>query len=148
MYDFAFNLATQGAGATDEILFINRFVLGVFFAISGYHKLFNSARHAGLIATLRACHIPCIAVTQWFVPSVEFLGGIALLFGILAPLVSVGLFVICFVAYCTDGYKRVRAYAPIDKADYLDDVLYIPEVLYGLGLLVVIFAGPGALRLL
>jgi hypothetical protein len=36
---------------------------------------------------------------------------------------------------------------PIDRADYLDDVLYLPEVLYLVMLVVVLLAGPGPLRL-
>jgi hypothetical protein len=32
-------------------LTLNRVAIGVFFAISGYHKLFNAARHATLTST-------------------------------------------------------------------------------------------------
>ena len=36
---------------------------------------------------------------------------------------------------------------PIDRADYLDDVLFLPDVLYLVMLVVVVLAGQGPLRL-
>jgi hypothetical protein len=38
---------------THGALTLNRLALGVFFAISGYHKLFNPSRHAALTRTLQ-----------------------------------------------------------------------------------------------
>lgn len=125
------------------VLTINRLALGLFFALSGYHKLFNKERHASVVATLEHCGVPLIGFNQWFVPCVEFFGGLALLSGILAPLACMGLIVICVVAVLTDGLKRIPSYQPIDKADYCDDVLYLPEVLYIFGLLIVMVLGPG-----
>ena len=46
-------LLTQGAHAPYLALTLNRVALGVFFAISGYHKLFNASRHAALTRTLQ-----------------------------------------------------------------------------------------------
>lgn len=135
--------AHYGLGATDLALTVNRLALGTFFSISGYHKLFNARRHATIAETMRTLHIPCPRFNSWFVPSIEFAGGLALLSGILAPLAAIGLLIICLVAVCTDGLGRIPAFQPIDKADYLDDLLYLPEVLYVLGLLIVIGAGPG-----
>jgi hypothetical protein len=43
----------------------------------------------------------------------------------------------------TDGIKRIADWRPIDRSDWLDDVLYLPEVLYARLLLSVILAGPG-----
>ena len=126
-------------------LLLNRILLGLFFAISGFHKLFNKGRHAQLIATLRSSHIPLVGFNQWWVPAVEFLGGIALVSGILAPLAAVALAVECLVAVATDGWKRIPAYRPIDKADWLDDLLYLPEMLAIAALLVVVGLGPGVL---
>ena len=42
------SLITLGAQAPDAALTLNRVALGTFFAISGYHKLFNPSRHATL----------------------------------------------------------------------------------------------------
>lgn len=107
-----------------------RVATGAFFVISGYHKLFNATRHATFLKTLEACGVPFLPVMQWFVPSVEFLGGLGVTLGFLTPLSALGLIVICLVATCTDGMKRIHAWQPLDRADRVDDVLYLPEVLY------------------
>lgn len=126
-------------------LLLNRIFLGLFFAISGFHKLFNRGRHAQLVATLKNSHIPLVGFNQWWVPAVELLGGLALVSGILAPLAALALTFECIVAVATDGWKRIPAYRPIDKADWLDDLLYLPETLAIAALLVVVGLGPGAL---
>ena len=138
---------TSGADLTAVALLINRLALGAFFTISGFHKLFNRERHGVFLRELVADRVPRLGVNQWFVPSVEFFGGLALLTGMLAPLAALGLFVICLVAVLTSGKRRVVSSLPIDRADYLDDVLYLPEALYLVMLVVVMLAGPGPLRL-
>lgn len=124
-----------------------RVAAGTFFAFSGFHKLFNSARHATLKQTLEACGIPCIGVMQWFVPGVEFFAGLGVAFGFLTPLSALGLIAICLVASCTDGKKRVRAWKPVDVADRIDDWLYLPEVLYIVLLVQFVLLGAGPVSL-
>ena len=80
-------------------------------------------------------------------PSIEFFGGLALLPGTLAPLAALGLLVICRVAVHASGNRRVISSMPIDRADYLDDVLYLPEVLYRSCWWWFLLRGPGPLRL-
>lgn len=133
----------NGMGGHEFALTFSRIALGSFFAISGYHKLTNAARHATLCATLKDCGVPCIGFFQWFVPGVEFLGGLAVAVGFVAPLAAVGLVCVCLVATTTDGLKRIRSWQPIDKADWLDDILYLPEVLYIILLAIVVVAGSG-----
>lgn len=107
-----------------------RVVTGLFFVFSGFHKLFNKERHASLVATLESDKIPLISFNQWFVPSIELLAGLGVTFGFLTPLSAIGLVILLSVATVTDGLKRVASYKPIDAADYADDVLYLPEVIY------------------
>lgn len=124
-----------------------RIATGVFFLFSGFHKLTNAKRRATFIATLQACHVPFIPVMQWFVPSVEFLGGLGVALGFLTPLAAVGLTIICIVAVYADGIRRVRAWDAIDEADVIDDVLYLPEVLYILLLALFVASGAGPFSL-
>lgn len=121
-------------------LTLNRIAVGLFFAISGYHKLTNADRHAALVATLRADKIPFMRLNQWFVPVVELVAGIALLLNVGSVFAALLLGAICLVATCTDGWKRIAEWKPVDKADVIDDVLYLPEVLYGIMLLTVILS--------
>jgi putative oxidoreductase len=138
-----FLLITQGAQAPDAALALNRVALGAFFAISGYHKLFSTSRHATLTRTLQDDGVRAVPIMQWLLPSVEFGGGCALIIGLLSVLAAFGLFVICAGAFALDAVKRIRAWQPIDRADWLGDLLYVPEALYCIGLTVVMLAGPG-----
>ena len=78
-----------------------------------------------------------LPIMQWLLPSVEFGGGCALIIGLLSVLAAFGLFVICVGAFAFDAVKRIRAWQPIDRADWLGDLLYVPEALYCIGLTVV-----------
>lgn len=138
----ASDFLAHGFQAGDVAIALNRVALGTFFAISGYHKLFNVERHNRLVSTLKADGIPLLRFNAWFVPAVEFLAGVTLTLGLLSVVSALLLGAICLVATCCDGWARVCAYKPIDTADYLDDLLYLPEVLYGIMLLTVILTGP------
>ena len=129
------------------ILLATRIAVGLFFAISGYHKLTNKSRHESLVATLTMNNIPLVKYNQWFVPIVEFGAGISLTAGFLFPLPLIGLLAICLVACITDGAKRIAAWQPIDKADVLDDILYLPEVLYIILISILLATGETTLSL-
>jgi len=106
------SLITLGAQAPDAALTLNRMALGAFFAISGYLKLFNAARHATLSRTLQDDGVRAVPIMQWLVPSIEFSGGCALLIGLLPALAAFGLLVVCLGAFRTrrrQADKRVAA---------------------------------------
>lgn len=121
---------------TDLMFTAMRALVGLFFVISGFHKLFNEDRHQTLVATLRNCGIPFIGFCQWFVPSIELFAGLGVIFGFLTPLSALGLIAILSVAIITDAPKRVASYSPINFADTVDDYLYLPEVIF---LIVLVF---------
>src|SRR5271155_5636608 len=103
-----FLLVTQGAQASNAALTLNRVALGTFFAISGYHKLFNASRHATLTRTLQDDGVRAVPIMQWLLPGVEFGGGCALIVGLLSVLAAFGLFVISAGAVALDAVKRIR----------------------------------------
>jgi uncharacterized membrane protein YphA (DoxX/SURF4 family) len=133
----------NGVGWTDIALTLNRVAVGMFFMFSGYHKLFNAERHRLFADELRSLHVPAVGINQWWVPLVEFSAGAAVVVGLVAPLAALGLLVIIFVAIATTGGVRIKASKPIDRADWIDDWLYLPETLYALMLIVIISAGAG-----
>jgi putative oxidoreductase len=137
------NLLFVGVGWTDLALALNRIAVGTFFMLSGYHKLFNAERHRTVIDELKALGIHAVGFNQWWVPSVEFAAGGAVVIGLLAPLAALGLLVLILVAIVTSGPQRIKLYKPIDEADRIDDWLYLPEVLYAFMLVVVVSAGAG-----
>jgi putative oxidoreductase len=137
------SLLTFGADAPEAALALNRVALGTFFAISGYLKLFNPTRHATLTHTLQEAGVRGVPIMQWVVPGVEFSAGCALIVGLLSALAAFGLFVICLFAFKLDAIKRIDGWMPINRADWIGDMLYLPEALYCIGLAVVMMAGPG-----
>ena len=137
------DLLLDGIGGTLPAIAAMRLALGSFFVLSGVHKLTNKQRHQTFVETLRALRIPHIGILQWFVPGVEFLGGLGVAVGCLTPLAALGLLVICSVALWTSSPTVIASYKPIDRADRVDDWLYQPETLYALMLLYFVAAGAG-----
>jgi uncharacterized membrane protein YphA (DoxX/SURF4 family) len=139
MIDILFN----GLGWTDIAFTLNRVVVGLFFMFSGYHKLFNAERHRVFADELRSLHVHAVRINQWWVPLVEFSAGAAVVVGLLTPLAALGLLVIILVANATTGRERIKGYKPIDRADRIDDWLYLPETIYAFLLILIISAGAG-----
>jgi putative oxidoreductase len=137
--DFLF----KGIGGADIALALNRIAVGLFFMLSGYHKLFNPERHRALADELKALGVHAVGFNQWWVPTVEFTAGAAVVIGLLAPLAALGLLVLILVAIVTSGPQKINASMPIDRADRIDDWLYVPEILYVFMLVVVISTGAG-----
>ena len=132
-----------GIGWTDIALTLNRIAVGMFFMLSGYHKLFNTERHHAFADELKGLGIHGVGFNQWWVPTIEFAGGSAVVIGFLAPLAAFGLLVVTVVAIATSGAQRIKGYKPIDKADRIDDWLYLSEILYIFMLILVVSADAG-----
>src|SRR5580704_6567140 len=137
------NLLFAGIGWTDLAITLNRIAVGGFFMLSGYHKLFNAERHRTFVDELKSLGLHAVGFNQWWVPSVEFSAGAAVVVGFLAPLAAFGLLFLILVAIATSGRQRIKLYKPIDEADRIDDWLYLPETLYAFMLIVIVSAGAG-----
>jgi uncharacterized membrane protein YphA (DoxX/SURF4 family) len=133
----------HGVGWTDIALTLSRIAVGGFFMLSGYHKLFNAERHRTFVDELKSLGVHAVGFNQWWVPSVEFSAGAAVVVGFLAPLAAFGLLFLILVAIATSGRQRIKLYKPIDEADRIDDWLYLPETLYAFMLIVIVSAGAG-----
>jgi uncharacterized membrane protein YphA (DoxX/SURF4 family) len=142
-----FETAIRGPQIVDFALLVERVAVGSFFAISGYHKLFHKERHAAMVKTMEELNIPAVKFNQWWVPFWEFAAGTTLAVGFLTIPSAIILGCICLVATCTAGFRQAMAYGPVDAADHLDDILYLPEVLYGIMLITTLCAGPGKFSL-
>ena len=137
------DLLFAGIGWTDVAVTLNRVAVGAFFMLSGYHKLFNAERHRVFVDELKGLGVHVLGFNQWWVPSVEFAAGGAVVIGLLAPLAALGLLFLILVAIATSGRQRIKLYKPIDEADRIDDWLYLPETLYAVMLIMVVSAGAG-----
>lgn len=140
-------IAALGFGLQEAGLALIRLAVGVFFAISGYHKLFNKARHQRLLNTLISDRVPFARFNQWWVPFWEFAAGTALALGFMTAASAGVLMIVCLVACGCEAAAKVAKYQPIDFADVIDDYLYLPEVLYVIMLSLCVLAGGGAYSL-
>lgn len=117
-----------------------RVLIGVFFCISGATKLFVPAKFSAMEQTLVQSHIPFPHANAIFVSLVEFASGAGLVIGLLTPLCAAVLVVDMIVAVATNRIHSIQATGVLG---WVDDFLYLPEVLYVLMLVWLIFSGPG-----
>ena len=117
-----------------------RVLIGIFFCISGGIKLFVPAQFSELQQTLVRSHIPFPHANALFVATGEFACGASLGLGLLTPLCAAMLTGDMIVAIATNRIQSIQARGVLA---WLDDFLYLPEVLYTLILIWLIFSGPG-----
>jgi putative oxidoreductase len=90
--------------------------------------------------TLAESHIPFPHANALFVSLVEFACGAGLAVGLLTPLCALVLAVDMIVAVATNRIHSIQASSELA---WFDDFLYLPEVLYVMILVWLIFSGPG-----
>ena len=118
-----------------------RVSLGLFFAISGANKLFVAASKQTMYETLVKAKVPFPRQTAYFVSTVEFVGGSLLAVGFLSIPACIALLVDMLVAILTTKLSAMpKGLSPLN---WLDDFLYLPEVLYALFFIWLICSGPG-----
>jgi putative oxidoreductase len=118
-----------------------RISLGVFFAISGGNKLFVASQYKLMYETIVGAGIPFPHVTAYFVSSVEFVCGCLLIIGLLSTLCCVAFIIDMIVAITTVQLATITK--ALSFIDWLDDFLYLPEVMYIIMFLWLISSGPG-----
>ena len=120
-----------------------RVSIGLFFAISGANKLFVAGGTKPVYDTLVKAKIPFPRQTAYFVSSVEFVGGSLVTVGFLSSPACVVLMIDMIVAILTESLSTLpKGLSPLS---WLDDFLYLPEVLYVLFFIWLICSGPGRL---
>jgi putative oxidoreductase len=118
-----------------------RVSLGLFFAISGANKLFVAGGTQTMYETLVEAKVPFPHLMAYFVSGVEFVGGSLLTVGFLSSPACVALLVNMLVAILTTKLSTMpRGLSPLN---WLDNFLYLPEVLYVLFFILLICFGPG-----
>jgi putative oxidoreductase len=118
-----------------------RVSIGLFFAISGANKLFSASGPKEVYDTLVKAKIPFPRQTAYFVASVEFVCGALVTVGFLSSPASAALLIDMVVAILTNTLSSVPK--GLSRLNWLDDVLYLPEVLYVLFFIWLICSGPG-----
>jgi putative oxidoreductase len=134
--------ALLGGGDWEQYaILLVRVSLGLFFAISGGNKLFVAGGTKPVYDTLVKAKVPFPVQTAYFVASVEFVGGSLVTVGFLSSAACVALMIDMIVATLTSAVSTLpKGLSPLK---WLDDLLYLPEVLYVLFFIWLICAGPG-----
>ena len=134
--------ALQGNSDFEQYaILLIRVSIGLFFAISGANKLFVAGGTKPVYETLVKARIPFPHQMAYFVSGVEFIGGSLVTVGFLSSPASVALLIDMTVATLTSALSAVpKGLSPLR---WLDDVLYLPEVLYVLFFIWLLCSGPG-----
>ena len=134
--------ALLGSGDLEQYaILLVRVSIGLFFAISGGNKLFVADGTKPVYDTLVKAGVPFPHQTAYFVASVEFVGGSLLTMGLLSSVASVALLIDMTVATATNAVSTLpKGLSPLS---WVDDFLYLPEVLYVLFFIWLLFSGPG-----
>ena len=132
----------SGSSALEQYaILLVRVSIGLFFAISGGNKLFVAGGTKPVYDTLVQAKIPFPHLTAYFVSGVEFACGSLLAVGFLSSLACVVLLIDMIVATLTSAISTMpKGLSPLS---WLDDFLYLPEVLYVLFFIWLICSGPG-----
>jgi len=129
------------SGLEQYAILVVRVAIGLFFAISGGNKLFVAGGTKPVYETLVKAKVPFPRQTAYFVASVEFLGGSLVTVGFLSSPACVALMIDMIVATLTSSLSTLpKGLSPLS---WLDDFLYLPEVLYVLFFIWLICSGPG-----
>src|SRR5271170_2556491 len=129
------------SGFEQYAILLVRVAIGLFFAISGANKLFVAGGTKPVYETLVKSNVPFPRQTAYFVASVEFVGGSLVTVGFLSSPACVALMIDMIVATLTSSLSTLpKGLSPLS---WLDDLLYLPEVLYVLFFIWLICSGAG-----
>jgi putative oxidoreductase len=118
-----------------------RISLGLFFAISGANKLFVAGGTKPVYDTLVKANVPFPRLMAYFVSGVEFVCGSLLTVGFLSSPACAALLIDMIVATLTTALSAVpKGLSPLN---WIDDFLYLSEVLYVLFFIWLLCSGPG-----
>jgi putative oxidoreductase len=118
-----------------------RISIGLFFAISGGNKLLVAGGTKPVYDTLVKANVPFPHQTAYFVAGVELVCGSLVAVGFLSSVACVALLIDMTVATLTSSLSTLpKGLSPLN---WLDDFLYLPEVLYVLFFIWLICSGPG-----
>jgi putative oxidoreductase len=134
--------ALRGSADLEQYaLLLVRVSIGLFFAISGANKLFVAGGTKPVYETLVKAKVPFPQLTAYFVSGVEFVCGSLVAVGFLSSPACATLMIDMIVATLTNAISALpKGLSPLS---WLDDFLYLPEVLYVLFFIWLICSGPG-----
>jgi putative oxidoreductase len=137
------HFALLGSSDSEQYaILLVRVAIGLFFAISGANKLFAPGGTKPVYDTLVQAKIPFPHLMAYFVSGIEFVCGSLVTLGFLSSPACAALLLDMIVATLTSALSTLpKGLSPLS---WLDDLLYLPEVLYVLFFIRLICAGSGS----
>ena len=118
--------------------------VGLLFVLSGRGKLFVASRRKQMRETIAQTGLPLAELSATAISAVELIFGAMLCVGMLTPLSCLMLMGVMVGALATTQIPNLKA---ASRVDWLSEFLYLPEGLYVVILVWLLFAGPGWLSL-
>jgi len=137
-------LLTGRRSLEEFAVLLARISLGVFFAISGGNKLFVASQYKIMYETIADAGIPFPYFMAYFVSAVELVCGCLLIVGLLSSLCCAAFIIDMIVAIMTVQLATIKS---VSLIDWLDDFLYLPEVMYIIIFVWLICSGSGRLSI-
>jgi len=122
-------------------ILLARISLGVFFAVSGGSKFLVTSQYKIMYETIVGAGVFFPHFMTTFVAVVEFTCGCLLLIGLLSTLCCMAFIIDMIVAIATVQLATITKGLPF--IDWVDDFLYLPEVMYIIIFVWLISTGPG-----
>ena len=119
-----------------SVIVIIRISMGLFFATTGFNKLFVEKNQLIMLETIAEAGIPFPEFMSVFVSAAEFGFGLMLIMGLFTHLSSLVLSMICVVAFFTVGIHTIPA--DLDTISWLSWFFYVHDLLYILLLFVLL----------
>ncbi|AZA83688.1 DoxX family protein [Chryseobacterium lactis] len=136
---------------TNNIYILCRILIGLFFFIAGFNKLFHPIFQGYMFNTISTIGFPFPQFTANFTALFECLFGLFLMLGLWIRISSVFLIIIILVALFTHDLSSIpKELIPINPATgvyemdpftWLSYFLYLPQTLYLLFLILFLFQG-------
>jgi putative oxidoreductase len=120
-------------------ILVARLAVGMLFFLSGRGKLFVPERREQMRQTLIEARVPFPDFNALFASTIEFVGGLLLILGLITPLACVMLACVMIMAIATTAIRNIKATSLLG---WLSECLYLPEVLLLVILLWLLLAGP------
>jgi len=125
-------------------ILIARIASGLFFVLSGFFKLIDSSQHSTLLKTLKASALPASEFFSYFIPLIEVIFGLMILVGFMTSFAALIMFATMILAISIDHLSSIKGHGGLF---FIENFLYLPEVLYAILFLWLFFSGPGKISL-
>ena len=124
-----------------------RIIIGIGFVYHGFPKLFSSEGHTMFLGMLQQIGVPAAELMSWSVGVLEFLGGLALIAGVLVKITSVllgiDMLVAIFTVHLPNGFSFMNITAMTENGPQFGMPGYEVPLLYIAGLFALVIAGAG-----